>query len=102
MDEKKSNVVPIRPDVQIPEQSNVVPFVAPHIFDIEPDQVLKGALGKYDEVVVVGRYDDGTVVYASSSGYLPNILWLLHRAVHEVHTQADANDDDDGPPLLTG
>lgn len=106
MSKKKtpSNVVPIRPDVKIPTKCKILPFVAPTALDIDPDEVLKGGLGKFEGVVVVGECDDGSIYYASSSGYLPNVLWLLSRAVHEVHSQADANDDDDGgpEPLLAG
>jgi hypothetical protein len=102
MGKKKTpnNVVPIRPDVKVPEKSNVVPFIAPSIMDVPPNDVLSGAMDKFEEVVVIGRLDDGSVYYASSSGYLPNVMWLLQRAVHEVHSQADVNDDEDPPPVL--
>lgn len=69
---------------------NVIPFTGGTFAPVDPDAVLEGQKGKLKEVFVIG-YDQGNhLVCASSSSYLPDLLWLLERARAELNRQADA------------
>ena len=48
--------------------------------DIDPDKVLTGALGKLNEVVIVGYEADGSFYFASTRADGPQTLWLLAQA----------------------
>ena len=48
--------------------------------DIDPDKVLTGALGKLNEVVIVGYEADGSFYFASTRANGPDVLWLLKQA----------------------
>ena len=56
------------------EQLDVVTLV-----DIEPDQVLNGAMGKLDHVIIIGVEDNGEKYFASSSGDQAENLWLIEK-----------------------
>ena len=48
---------------------------------IDPDKVLKGAIGELEDCVVIGfEKEDGEIYLASSSANGPEILWLLEKA----------------------
>ncbi len=69
---------------------NVVPFtVYTAEPEVDPDSVLEGQKGKLKDVFVIGYGLDGYLTLASSSGYLPDLLWMLERARREVNRQAD-------------
>jgi len=48
--------------------------------DLDPDAVLTGALGKLNEVVIVGYEADGSFYFASTRADGPQTLWLLAQA----------------------
>ena len=48
--------------------------------DIPVDKVLQTAIGKLNEVVVIGTYKDGREYFASSIADGPNVNWMLDRA----------------------
>jgi hypothetical protein len=54
------------------------------ILDIPPDTVLDGAKSQLQQVVVVGTTVDGDEYFASSTGYLPDVLWALQRAAAKL------------------
>jgi hypothetical protein len=59
------------------ENSNVVPLRCITVLDIEADDVLRGALGRLDAVVIAGYEKDGEVYFASSLGSNADTAWLL-------------------------
>ena len=44
------------------------------------DKALLTAIGKLDEVVIIGTYKDGGEYFASSVADGPNVNWMLDRA----------------------
>ena len=68
---------------------NVIPFTGGTVAPVDPDSVLDGQKGKLKDVFVIGYDLSGYLTLASSSGYLPDLLWLLERARREVNRQAD-------------
>lgn len=75
-------------DQNPPEEvvSNVVEFprIAPFT-DIQVERVLKGALEKnLQHIVVIGRSDDGQWYHASSSAHIPSVLWMLECAKSDL------------------
>jgi hypothetical protein len=69
---------------------NVLPFTVYTAEPaVDPDSVLEGQKGKLKDVFVIGYDQNGYLICASSSGYLPDLLWLLERARREVNRQAD-------------
>jgi len=48
--------------------------------DLDTDKVLAGALGKLNEVVIVGYEADGSLYFASTRANGPDVLWLLKQA----------------------
>lgn len=47
--------------------------------DLDPDHVLEANKGKFQQVVVVGFYQDGKIAVCSSHGSR-EALWMLERA----------------------
>jgi hypothetical protein len=68
---------------------NVIPFTGGTVAPVDPDAVLEGQKGKLKDVFVIGYDQNGYLICASSSGYLPDLLWMLERARREVNRQAD-------------
>jgi uncharacterized ParB-like nuclease family protein len=48
--------------------------------DIDPDKVLTAAVGKLNDVVIVGYEADGSFYFASTGAHGPDVLWLLKQA----------------------
>lgn len=71
-------------DEQPPD--NVVPFAPPSHFDIPPNEVLNGAMDRMVDAVVVGWDEEGTLYFATSMAYKPDMLWLLELAKMHVIT----------------
>lgn len=49
---------------------------------VAPETTLTNALGLCDdwsETVIIGKRTNGELYFASSSGYMPDILWLLEK-----------------------
>jgi len=59
-------------------------FTGETLVPIPPDQVLEGAKGKLDYVVVLGWTASGEVYVASSTSKLPDALWLIEQAKLEL------------------
>jgi len=51
---------------------------------IEPDKVLEANKGKFKEVFLIGLDENSDDYYASSTGDLPTLLWMLERAKKEL------------------
>ena len=65
--------------------SNVIELGGYTKLDIEPDKVLNGALGKLDQVLVLGVAKDGEFYTASSSGKLERATFMAAKFIHKVH-----------------
>lgn len=52
---------------------------------IPPDDVLSGAIGQLDYVLVLGFNKDGEMHTASSSGDLSEALWIATKFIHKLH-----------------
>ena len=48
--------------------------------DLDPDKILKAAVGELKEVVIVGYKDNGDFYFASTRSSGPDTLWLLAQA----------------------
>jgi len=59
------------------DDSNILQFTGQTLVDIPPDQVLAGARGKLDEVVVIGSKPNGDYYLASSTANRKEMLWIL-------------------------
>ena len=58
---------------------NVIPFGGITKLDIDPDLVLKGAVGKLDCVVIAGMGKDGKEWFAASMADGADAMWYLER-----------------------
>ncbi|MCK5750946.1 MAG: hypothetical protein KAH44_32315 [Oricola sp.] len=72
------------------DDSNVVTFTGVTKNDFEPDYVLNAAVGRLDQVVIVGRTVDGDEYFASSHADGGIALWHLERARHRLMQIVDA------------
>ena len=59
--------------------SNVIPIGGVTKLDIPVDQILEGAKGKMDTIVIMGYDKDGIEYFASSAADGGDVLWLLER-----------------------
>ncbi len=59
---------------------SVVPLDCLTMLDIEPDRVLKAAIGELDGVILIGVGADGELDMRSSIADDWHILWLLEKA----------------------
>ena len=50
----------------------------------DPDAILDAAKGKLSEVVVIGLHHDGTPWSSGSTAYMPDIVWMIERARHDL------------------
>ena len=48
--------------------------------DLDPDMILTAAVGKLNDVVIVGYEANGNFYFASSQASGPEALWLLKQA----------------------
>lgn len=58
---------------------NVIPFGGVTRLDIDPDNVLKNAVGKLERVVIAGMDKDGNEYFAASMADGADALWYLRR-----------------------
>ena len=62
-------------------QTNVVPFPGDTIVPMEPDKILKAAMGKgLDRVMVIGTMPDGALRLYTSHSEISELLLALERA----------------------
>lgn len=59
---------------------NVVDFGGITTLDIDPERVLKAAIGQLESVIIIGITKDGEEYFASSVANGPSVLWDLERA----------------------
>lgn len=57
--------------------------------NIDPDKVLKEAIGKLDCAVLIGYDREGHLYFASSKGALEDTNWLLDMGKREVLLLSD-------------
>ncbi len=69
---------------------NVIPFSGITRLDIDPDLVLKGAVGKLECVVIVGMGKDGQEYFAASVADGADALWYLERSKKKLLEIVDA------------
>ena len=69
---------------------NVIPFGGITRLDIDPDLVLKGAVGKLECVVIVGMGKDGQEYFAASVADGADALWYLERFKKKLLEIVDA------------
>ena len=58
---------------------NVIPFGGITRLDIDPDNVLKNAIGKMERVVIAGMDKEGNEYFAASMADGADALWYLKR-----------------------
>lgn len=66
---------------------NVIEFTGSTTLDIDPDKVLREAIGKLDSVVIMGYTKDSGEMEeysASSYGDCAKVLWLIKRLEREL------------------
>lgn len=61
-------------------QGNVVLFNGITRLDIPADRVITAAVGKLQDVIIVGYDKDGGFYFASSKASGPEVVWLLELA----------------------
>ena len=64
--------------------NNVIPFGGITKLDIDPDLVLKGAIGQLDCVVIAGMGKDGKEWFAASMANGADAMWYLERCKKNV------------------
>ena len=74
------------------DNSNVVVLDIQTTLPIPPDQILKSAIGKLDEVVLIGFDKDGEFYFAASESGAKDILWLIKKAENFLINHAELKD----------
>ena len=74
---------------------NVVRFPGITLLDLNPDDMLKEAMGKLDKVLIIGYTTDDEEFFSSSFADGPTAVWLLERIKMLLLTIVDEDDDDD-------
>lgn len=72
--------------------SNVADLTVITTLDMDPDRVLQQAVGKMDEVVIIGFDKDGNEYFASSKSDAGDILFHLERAKHKLMAMFDEDE----------
>lgn len=62
----------------------VIPLGGITRLDIPPDDVLRGAVGKMEGVVLIGFDNDGDLYFASSYADGGEVLWLLEQTKKQL------------------
>jgi hypothetical protein len=64
--------------------TNIIDLDVVTQLDIDPDKVLNAALGKLDQVVIIGCNQDDDIYFASSTGDIGQVLLLMECAKKEL------------------
>lgn len=64
--------------------SNVIKLRETTGLDIAPDDVLDGAKGCLQEILICGYDNEGKEYFASTTGDAKTILWLLKRCERQI------------------
>lgn len=75
----------------IKKMGEVLRFPGSHDDDMDPDILLRSAIGDMDAVVIMGYDKDGKEVFASSTADASLVLWLTARMRHMLMLVADAD-----------
>lgn len=59
--------------------ADVLPFTGVTRLDVDPDTIIKAAMGEMESVVIIGYDKDKEEYFASSIADGGTILWLLER-----------------------
>lgn len=69
--------------------AEVVRFTGITSLPLDPDRLLREALGKLERVIIIGVDKDGEAYHASSDPDGGTFLWDVERAKHKLMTLAD-------------
>lgn len=67
-----------------PDNYNVVDFTGITRLDIDPDRVLRKAIGQLERCTIVGVNKDGDEFFASSVADGGTVVWDMERAKHKL------------------
>lgn len=74
---------------------NVVRFPGLTLLDLDPDDMLKEAMGKLEKVLIIGYTEEGEEYISSSFADGPTAVWLLERMKMLLLTIVDVEDEDE-------
>ena len=74
---------------------NVVRFPGITLLDLDPDDMLKEAMGKLEKVLIIGYTEEGEEYLSSSFADGPTAVWLLERMKMLLLTVVDVDDEDE-------
>ena len=74
---------------------NVVRFPGVTLLDLDPNDILKEAMGKLEKVIIIGYTEEGDEYFSSSFADGPTAVWLLERMKLLLLSIVDDDDDDD-------
>jgi hypothetical protein len=75
--------------------TNVVKFPGETLLDLNPDDILDGAKGKLEKVMVIGYTEDGDEYFDSSFADGMIAVWLMERIKLLLLNIADGDEDDE-------
>lgn len=73
---------------------NVVRFPGITLLDLDPDDMLKEAMGKLEKVLIIGYTTDGDEFISSSFADGPTAVWLLERMKLLMLSIVDDDEDE--------
>lgn len=73
---------------------NVVRFPGITLLDLDPDDMLKEAMGKLEKVLIIGYTNDGDEFISSSFADGPTAVWLLERMKILLLSIVDEDEDE--------
>jgi hypothetical protein len=79
------------------ENDNVVDLPVITRLDLDPDRILKQAIGELERVVVIGYDKAGDEYFASSIADGATVVWLMERAKLKLLRVVDEMAGDDAP-----
>lgn len=74
---------------------NVVRFPGVTLLDIDPDVILKEAMGTLDKVLILGYTKEDDEFFASSFADGPTAVWMMERFKLQLLNIVDEDDDED-------
>ena len=69
--------------------AEILNFTGVTTLDIDPDRILQSAIGKMDQVVLIGWDKDGQEYFSSSVSDGGTVLWHLERAKLKLLRKGD-------------
>lgn len=69
--------------------AEVVDFAGITTLDIDPDRILQSAIGKMDQVVLIGWDKNGQEYFSSSVSDGGTVLWHMERAKLQLLRKGD-------------